>query len=81
MEMERLDKLKEFLSQEGLLGWQVFDCESKAGDFRETLYDEDGIQVKVSDNYEYVEILGLSNDEFRSLTETKNWVLRLKKKL
>lgn len=65
--MDRLDKLKEFLRQTRLPGWQVFDCESLTDDPRETVYDKDGIQVKVSEYYEYVEILGLSEKEYRSL--------------
>lgn len=81
MAMERLDKIKEVLRKEGLLGWQVFDCESTVGDVRETVYGEDGIRVKVSYYYEYVEVLGLSKNEFHSLTETRNGFLELKKKL
>lgn len=50
MVIDRLGKIKEVLRQEDLLGWQVFDCESTVGDIRATVYDEDGIQVKVSDH-------------------------------
>lgn len=64
---DRLGKLKEVLRHEGLCGWQVFDCRGNAGDHTETVYDKDGIQVEVCPYYEYVEILGLSKEEFNSL--------------
>ena len=67
--MDRLERLKEVLRDNHLLGVQCFDCESLVGDYRETIYDEDGIQVLVCPYYEYVEILGLSDDEYKSITE------------
>lgn len=79
--MDRLDKLKEFLRQTQLLGWQVFDCESRVGDIKETVYDKDGIRVEVSEYYEYVEILGLSEKEYRSLINRRGRFQHLKKDL
>lgn len=67
--MDRLERLKEVLRDNNLLGVQCFDSESLVGDYRETFYDEDGIQVLVCPYYEYVEILGLSDDEYKSITE------------
>ena len=62
--MDRLERLKRVLKDNDLLGEQCFDCESLVGDHRETIYNEDGIQVLVCYYYEYVEILGLSDDEY-----------------
>lgn len=70
--MDRLERLKEVLRDNDLLGEQCFDCESLVGDHRETIYDEDGIKVLVCYYYEYVEILGLSDDEYQSITEKKS---------
>lgn len=67
--MDRLERLKRVLKDNDLLGEQFFDCESLVGDPRETIYNEDGIQVLVCYYYEYVEILGLSDDEYKSITE------------
>lgn len=78
----RLDKLKEVLRKENLLGWQVFDCVGIAGDYTDTVYNEDGVIVEVSEYYEYVEILGLSKKEFQSLIKKKdNGIWYLKKDL
>lgn len=67
--MDRLERLKKVLKDNDLLGEQCFDCESLVGDPRETIYNEDGIKVLVCYYYEYVEILGLSDDEYKSITE------------
>ena len=67
--MDRLERLKKVLRDNNLLGEQCFDCESLVGDPRETIYDEDGIEVLVCPYYGYVEILGLSDDEYQSITE------------
>ena len=70
--MNRLARLKEVLRDNDLFGEQCFDCETLIGDHRETIYDEDGITVLVCYDYEYVEILGLSADEYQSITEQKS---------
>ena len=63
----RLEKLKSFLRNEKLLGMQVFD---RPGiDQTDTVYEQDGISVEVNYYYEYVEIYGLDNNEYKSLIE------------
>lgn len=70
--MDRLERLKKVLKDNDLLGEQCFDSECLIGDPRETIYDEDGIKVLVCYYYEYVEILGLSADEYQSITKQKS---------
>ena len=70
--MNRFQRLVEFLRKSDFLGMQVFDSESLVGDCRDLVYDEDGIEVYVCYYYEYVEILGLSKDEFNQLVESKH---------
>ena len=75
--MDRLERLKKFLKENDLLGWQCFDCESLVYDPRETIYNEDGIKVLVCYYYEYVEILGLRSEEYQSITERESSYSRI----
>lgn len=70
--MNRFQRLVEFLRKSDFLGMQVFDSESLVGDYRDLVYDEDGIEVKVCYYYEYIEILGISKNEFNQLVESKH---------
>ena len=46
---------------------QTFDCRNIMGDSMSTIYDEDGITVDFCYHYEYLEIFGLSDEEYSSL--------------
>ena len=65
---ERFYKLLKFIRSSNLLGMQVFNCPSLVGDYRESVYEQDGIEVLVCPYYEYVEILGISNEEFKAIS-------------
>lgn len=65
---ERFYKLLKFLRSSNLLGMQVFNCPSLVDDYRESVYEQDGIEVLVCPYYEYVEILGISNEEFNAIS-------------
>lgn len=65
--MSRIENLKKFLRNSGLLGMQVFNSESLVGDNREIVYSDGNIKVLVCYYWEYVEILGLSESEFNSI--------------
>ena len=69
--MNRFQKLVDFLRKSNFLGMQAFDCESLVGDSRDLVYDEDGIEVYVCYYYDYVEILGISKNEFNQLVKSK----------
>lgn len=79
--MNRFQKLVDFLRKSDFLGMQVFDSESLVGDCRDLVYDEDGIEVYVCYYYDYVEILGLSKDEFNQLVESKHGFDHIKENL
>lgn len=60
-----MKKLKEFL--ENYKGWQIFFTRNNCGDYMETIYDEDGIQVDICYGWEYLEIFGLTNNQIKEL--------------
>lgn len=64
--MNKIDKLKIFL-QENYPNEQAFNTRNWIGDNMETVYDEDGIIVDYCYNYGYIEIFGLTDEEFEDL--------------
>lgn len=73
MREERIKKLKTFL-QNNHPGIQAFDCRNWAGDYMEVVYvdesqddDEDDIVVEYAPHWDYLEIFGLTGDEFDGL--------------
>lgn len=78
---DRFHKLLVFLRNSNLLGMQVFDCESLVGDARECVYSEDGIRVLVCYYWDYVEVLGISDEEFKAISTIKGSSRYLKKYL
>lgn len=59
-----MEELIEFLKEEFPNGIQMFDTRNIAGDYMETIYEKDGITVDYAPFYEYIEIFGLSKEEF-----------------
>ena len=52
----------------------MFDTPSIAGDFRVPIYGEDKIIVLWAPRYEYIEIYGISDEEFeRVMKEAKGY--------
>lgn len=78
---DRFYKLLDFLRNSDLLGMQVFDCESLVGDERECVYSENGIEVLVCYYWNYVEVLGISDEEFKAISTRKGSFTHLKKHL
>jgi len=70
--MNRLDNLKKMLVEKELEGKQVFNTRNILGDPMTNVYNEDEIQVDVCYRYDYVEIFGLTDDEWKEITE-KSW--------
>lgn len=64
--MNKIDKLKIFL-QENYPNEQAFNTRNIIGDYMETVYDEDGIVVDYCYDYDYIEIFGLTDEEFEDL--------------
>lgn len=69
------------MRKSNFLGMQAFNCESLVGDHRDLVYDEDGIEVHVCYYYEYVEILGLSKNEFTQLVKSRYGLDHIKEDL
>ena len=65
--MDRLKKLKRFIVDSNLEGTQTFDTRNIAGDFMNTIYEEDGITLDSCFSYNYLEVFGLTTDEYKSL--------------
>ena len=60
-----MDELKRFLQD--YKGKQVFNTRNLVGDRMITIYNKNGIQVDYCEDYDYLEIFGLTQEEFNSL--------------
>ena len=78
---DRFYKLLDFLRNSNLLGMQVFNCESLVNDAMECVYSEDGIRVLVCYYWNYVEVLGISDEEFKAISTMEDSYTFLKKHL
>lgn len=67
--MERLNKLRNFLIENEFKGKQTFNSRSLLKDSIVTIYQKDGITVYYCYYYDYLEIFGLSNEEYNSLKD------------
>jgi hypothetical protein len=52
--MNKIEKLRNFLIDEGYAGTQTFDCRNIVGDPMSNIYDEDGITVDFCYHYDYL---------------------------
>ena len=74
MSILRIEKLIKFLKERFKDGIQTFDTPSIMGDFRTLIYGEDEIAVLWAPHYEYIEIYGISDEEFeRVMKEAKGY--------
>lgn len=65
----RIEKLANFLNEKySYVNGGVYSSESLAGDERKLVYDEDGIEVKYCPEYDYLEILRLTEEEWKTLS-------------
>lgn len=78
---DRFNKLLNFLRNSNLLGMQVFNCESLVNDERECVYSENEIRVLICQYWEYVEVLGISDEEFKAISTREGPFRFLKKHL
>lgn len=64
----RVEKLAEFLNEQfPHISGGLFDCRNTAGDEMNTVYNQDGIQVDFCEYYDYLEIFGLNEEEWKIL--------------
>ena len=62
-----IKKLIEFLKKKFPNGIQMFDTRNFVGDQMFTIYNEDGFVVDYCYEYGYIEVFGLSDEEFNIL--------------
>ena len=67
--MDKMQKLREFIKDYGLTGIQTFPVRSMIPGETILIYNEDGIKIFHSWYYEYIDIIGLTKDEFHSLAD------------
>lgn len=70
--MNKIDKLKKFLNEEFKEKIQAFNTRNIIGDPMCTIYDEDGITVDMCYEWSYIEIFGLTQQQFEDLLEDEN---------
>lgn len=74
MSVLRIEKLIKFLKANFKDGIQMFNTPSLTHGFRLPIYDKDKIIVLWSPYYEYIEMYGISDEEFeRVMKETKGY--------
>ena len=64
---DRVKKIREFLLQHDYAGLQTFDCRNWVGDPTVCVYSEDGVEILFCYEYDYLEIIGLTDEEYKSL--------------
>ena len=67
--MDKIEKLREFLINNNYKGWLTFDFQNIVGDTTVTVYKEDGITVDECYYREYLEIFGLTDEEYQGLSD------------
>ena len=74
MSVLRIEKLIKFLKERFEDGIQMFDTPSMVNDFRVPIYNKDEITVLWAPYYGYIEIFGISSEEFeRVMKEAKGY--------
>lgn len=71
MKENRLIKLKKFLKKVFKKRIQTFTTKNIVGDYMETIYNKDEIQVDYAPGYGYIEIFGLTDEEYKELEKEK----------
>ena len=72
--MEKLEKalafLKDYFKDEESI--QSFDCRNFVGDILYPIYNKDGIRIEYDPRHQYIEIFGLTHDEYTKLCDMSN---------
>ena len=69
MNNEAIKKLRNFIVNGGYKGMCTFDTRNIVGDPVTTVYDSDGITVDFCHYYDYLEIFGLTDEQYESLSD------------
>ena len=65
--MNKIEKIKAFIKENGYEGIQTFNCRNTTGDKMENIYFADGVMIDYCPFNHYLEIFGLTEDEWRQL--------------
>lgn len=68
----RIENLIVFLKENFEKGIQMFDTPNIAGDFMVPIYKKDNILVLFAPEYDYIEIFGISDEEFEIVEKEVN---------
>lgn len=69
-EIRRIDKVKAFLKELHPEGIQMFNSRNLVGDPMYTIYDKDGISIDECSYYGYIEVFGVTEEEYNELVES-----------
>lgn len=69
-----MQKLINFLKNNFPNGIQMFNTRNIPSDFTVTIYDENGITVNYCPYWEYIEVFGLSDEEFTKIEAEINGI-------
>ena len=61
------DEVKEFLINKGLWKTQAFNTRNIVGDPMRNIYNKDGVSIDYCSQWEYIEIFGLSDEDYVKL--------------
>lgn len=64
--------IRDFLLEVFPGGIQMFNSKNNAGDYMIDIFDELDVRIKFAPRYEYVEVFGLTNEEFVELDKAVN---------
>lgn len=64
--------IRDFLLEFFPDGIQMFNSKNNAGDYMIDIFDELDVRIKFAPHYEYVEVFGLTNEEFAELDKAVN---------
>ena len=65
--MNKINKVAEFLNNGEVKFAQVFNSRNTVNDYMKNVYFADGIMVDYCEDWDYIEVFGLTEDEFNLL--------------
>ena len=70
--MRDLSKLRNVIKEYGLVGKQTFCSRNYCDDVMTNIYCEDNIILDYQPDWDYIELLGLTQEEYHSLSDILN---------
>lgn len=67
MELDRVQAIKEFIREMNLRQKQTFNCRNWVGDPVSLIYNDNDVKIYFCYDYNYLEIIGLTAEEFKRL--------------